>query len=487
MKFLNRNLIVLHVAALFAYLAWVHAGTRVEHLAGVPWLTLALAELFLLLPQPRKAESLADAQRRVLHDLVRDPLFYVGLALCALLTIQWINGGGGVTRDPTGKFWVYGVPRFSWAPSSVASAESLQQLYWFPPVWVALLAVRHGMLRGGQRRRLQIVVWNGALLSAFGFIQNLSGTRALYWSTPLPGYFFSTFGYTNVAGAFFTLLFALSVGLWFQNVMDPDKRPGSGWLLIPVALNFAGAMGSLSRAAMLLSLILLVLGCGYCLWAAWQRLGLAGRIRVWIFGAFAVLVILALYMAFPSSNLRKELADIKPSTFYDETIGVRHFQYRSAWDMFKDRPFFGVGGWGYRHFARLYVTPEEYVAMVKGKGMANVHNDTLQFLAEHGAVGFGLMLAAVGILWIPIWRGARRGAQSQVQTAWGVRARKTPLLLRIPTMAWFVFAGTTATVVHSLIDLPFRSPPFLMAWTLALACAPAFLPRSQTPAAAEAE
>ena len=54
-------------------------------------------------------------------------------------------------------------------------------------------------------------------------------------------------------------------------------------------------------------------------------------------------------------------------------------------------PLFGVGGWGYRQFVQIneYVTPQEIETMRAGKGMANVHNDVLQFLAEHGFVGFG--------------------------------------------------------------------------------------------------
>lgn len=468
---------MLHVAALAIYLAWVHGGTRVDHLDGVPWLSLAIMEMLLLCPPIRKGESYGDALRRVRRGLARDPLFYIGLALCGLLTIQWANGGEGVRLDPSRTRWIYDLPPLPWAPSSVVSSESRQQLFWFPPVWAALLAVRHGLLRGGQRRLLRILAWNGALLSVFGFIQNLSGTRSLFWITPLEGYFFSSFGYPNLAGAFFTLLFAVSVGLWFQDATDPDERRGSGWLLVPVALNFAGAMGSLSRAAMLLTLVLLVVGGTYCLRVAWHQLGLAGRIKVLGMGTLSVLTVIGLFFAFPQSNLRAELANIQPSTFYHDTIGMRIFQFRSAKDMIKDHPVFGVGGWGYRHFVNEYVTPEEYKEMVSGKGRANVHNDILQFFAEHGSVGFGLMLAAVGVLLAPIWRGVRQVVRKPAESEWTAPSR-TPVLARVPPVVWCVWAGTTATVIHSLIDLPFRSPAILLVWTLCLACTPAFLPRS---------
>lgn len=462
MAFLTRYLVMLHIVVLAIYLAWVHGGTRVEYLHGVPWLSLAMLEMLLLWPPVRKGEVLVDAQRRVLRGLRRDPLLYVGLALCGFLTLQWANSGT--------------TAKLPWAPSSVFSDESRQQLYWFPPVWAALLAVRHGVLRSGQRLLLRILVWNGALLAVFGFIQNWSGTKELYWITPLESYFFATFGYPNLAGAFFTLMFAVSAGLWFHASTDPDKRRGADWQAVPVALNFAGAMGSLSRAAMLLTLLLLVVGGTYYLRMTWRQMELAGRIKIFILGTCSGMVAFALLIAYPHSNLRTELARINPVTFYDDTIGERLFQYRSAWDMTKDHPFFGVGGWGYRQFAHKYVTPEEYKVMLSGKGMANVHNDMLQFLCEHGVVGFGLMLAAVGLLLAPFYRGVRLAVQVSVDNEWSSAPQRS-FLLRIPPMAWCVLAGTTATVVHSLIDLPFRSPAIMIVWSLCLACVPAFLPR----------
>ena len=57
-------------------------------------------------------------------------------------------------------------------------------------------------------------------------------------------------------------------------------------------------------------------------------------------------------------------------------------------------------------------------------------------------------------------------------------------LLRVPAAIYAILCGTAATVIHSLIDLPFRSPAILITWALALACAPAFLPRQTQPAVA---
>ena len=474
MNYLLRNLVMLHVLLLATFLTWVHGGTRVDRLQAVPCLMLLIMSALVALPPMRTSETLPETRRRVWRGILRDPLLYIGLALTALLALQWLNGGRELVLNPvTGKSFFAPAP-WPRLPFSIDPKDSIQQLYWFPPVSLALLAVRHGVTRAGKRRLLLYLVWGGALLSSFGWLQAFSGTKSLFWLTPLPAHFFASFGYDNHAGAFFTLLFAVSGGLWFQMVMDPENRHGANFQLIPVALNFAGAMGSTSRAAMVLSLIILAGGGIAALLAAWTRLLVGTRFKVVSYAVLATVLLIGAWRVFPST-MRHELDTVRAGTFYDETIGGRIIQYRSAWAMTKDHPFVGVGGWGYRQFVHDYVTPAELQKMVEGKGQANVHNDMLQFLAEHGIVGFGLMLAAVAVLVTPILRGAWRLANTTQELEDWTHPYFPPLL-RVPAVIYAVLLGTSATVIHSMIDLPFRSPAILMTWCLLLACAPAFLP-----------
>ena len=473
MTFLLRNLVLLHVLLLVLFLTWVHGGTRVDHLQAVPWLTFLILNVLVALPPQRKGETLPEARRRVWDGVLRDTLLYIGLSLTTLLILQWVNRG--YTPTAAAALGLPGNAPTLWLPFSVDPAEALQQLYWFPPVFMAVLAVRHGVTRAGQRRMLLYLVWGGALLSAFGWIQQFSGTHSMYWMTPLPAHFFATFGYENHAGAFFTLLFAISGGLWFHAAMDRDEAPRAKRLLIPVILNLAGAFGSLSRAAMLLCLALLVGGGAACLQAAWPRIRIGVRVKAITFAVLVAVLAVGVYCAVPDGSVRNELASVHVDTFYADTIGARFLQYRSAWAMARDYPVFGVGGWGYRQFVQYYVTPDELQQMVSGKGQANVHNDVLQFLAEHGLIGFGLMLAAVGVLLKPILQRSWRLIITPPVVDWD-NPYCTPLR-RVPAAIYAILLGTMATVIHSLIDLPFRSPAILITWALCLACATAYLPR----------
>ena len=116
--------------------------------------------------------------------------------------------------------------------------------------------------------------------------------------------------------------------------------------------------------------------------------------------------------------------------------------------MWQDHPAFGVGGWGFRYLLGWYIPSNQWHEIREGD--ANVHNDALQFLAEFGAVGSGLMAATVLVLLVPALK----------ERPW---EKPLPLI---------VLLGLGATVVHSMIDLPFRSPAILYSWLAILAVLP---------------
>ncbi len=470
MTFFLRNLILLHILLVVWFFTWVHGGTRSEHLLSVPWLIFLLLNAMLMLPTCRSGETLPEARRRVWRRIWHDPLLWLSLALTVLLLAQW---GNGLSLDSSVEASDSRPAINRWIPFSIGDAVR-QPLYWFPPVLVVLLAARHALSRQGRRQLIGCLAWGGACLSAFGWIQAFSGTTSLYWMTPLPGYFFATFGYENHAGELFTLLFSVSGGLWFQAVMDKDVARRSWRMLCPVILNLAGVLGSHSRAAILLSLLILVVGGLACILSAWGWVPLASRIKGVTFAVLLALLSVGLYGALPKLPVCAELATVRPATLYQDTIGARLFLFRSAWAMACDYPVFGVGGWGYRELVHNYVTPTELTQMQQGKGMANVHNDALQFMTEHGVIGLGLLLGVVGVMLRPILQGIWRVLRTVPVVDWD--NPYVPMLMRVPAPVYAILAGTTATVIHSMIDLPFRSPAVLITWALCLACAPAFLP-----------
>ena len=111
-------------------------------------------------------------------------------------------------------------------------------------------------------------------------------------------------------------------------------------------------------------------------------------------------------------------------------------------------------------------------------GSANVHNDYVQALAEHGCVGLALLLGAVLMLLIPVWKSWRylyhlvRFAKTSKLPA------KPVLLFVLPAPAFSILAGAAAVGVHAFGDCPLRSPAVLSLLFVSLAAVPGFLPRS---------
>jgi hypothetical protein len=466
--------VVAHIVGLAAFLAWVYGGTRLELLTAVPWLSLGVLEMTWLCPALRKGETLPAARRRVTHNLVRDPLLYLALCFGLYLLVQGLNGGRALVLDAAGGGWSLASSPLGWGPSCVDRADVPQAMFLVLPAWAVVLGIRHGVTRRGKLVLLRLLVANGALLGLVGVVQFLCGTDRILGLRPATEPFFASFPYTNHAGAYFVLLSALSLGLFVQAWLDEVDRRLAIWLGVALAGNLAAAICSLSRAAIVWALLLMLLGGLYAIRHAWHLVSSDMRFKavtvfllVWLLGG-------AFWLLVPRNNpVVQEIRAIPWSTLGQETLGARAPQVAFAWQLWREHPWFGVGCGGFRHYAALQV--EGSVRATWHRGGEQVHHDGVQVLAEYGLVGGGLLLAAVVALMAPVIRRLRI---AHVTFA-GEWSGEPWLLFRVSPVTVLLLAGVALTCLTSLIDLPFRSPAILATWCVALACAPAFLPAKE--------
>ena len=660
MNLLLRNVPVLLVFLTMAAFGWLWGGGRPspqpgqEHvwvttalMPAIPWLYALLFEALLFFPQRRPYEDAVSARRRCWHALRRDPLLYVSLVFVLLLVIPFVNHmSGGVAEPPA-----------SFAPFCVDVERHFEVLLWFLPTLTAMLAAKHALLRQGKRALMEMLVWNAAALAVLGFIQQATGAEFPFWTKPLHRQqFFSTFGYPNMAGSFFVMAFAFSVGLWQHRVTETaaqprDVLPGKSkehvlhrWLrahypLAAVLLNFFGALCTLSRAAVLLLFVLAALAFLYyecsMLFARHER---TRRIKNAAFGLGGGLLFLLAFSVFAPADLGKELKTLSGNGVADRVTGKDQYHVRVATEVFKDHPFFGVGGWGYGYFGTLKVEEllgrlteekiktiveqttatdpvepsrmkelvgravedrirslmsnaatkklalrmvkdlsgdppgdaaaqiaagaecqaavealarlllpnpddvreraamaariapliadrisavaadadflkqlepldrQEQLVRVAGQlaralvadpavkegirvsamttlmqmeGGANVHNDYVQFLCEHGAVGallllgiFLLLVSPVFVEWFRLYRAARFTKADKAPP-------KPTAIYSIPPGALWILLGDAAVLVHAFGDCPLRSAAVLSFFFVSLACAEGYLPREQ--------
>ena len=471
--------VAIYIAVMVAWASWARGGSSPAYVWALPWLALGIIEMMLLQPPGHRGESPENSLRRLFRGLIRDPILYIGVGVIGFLTIQWLNGPRELVFDTLQNAWQYGPAPVESMPFCVDRPEALQVLLWSIASVVVVLAVRHGLKPSARSFLLRLLVINGALLSAFGLLQLFTQgeaffsypmTAKLFWYRPIPVYFFSTFGYPNHAGSFFVLLTAVNIGLLIHSFADAQARHRVGWLGLTFVFNAAGIFGSLCRAAMVLGVLIILFGLVYAL--VYLRHDLKKREVVCVLSFVGLMALVVAGFAFaPSSPLAKELKTIDVAHLASVYEGDRQVLFDAAKEIWRDYPWTGVGGWGFRRYVGLYVG-EEQMEYLKTAGRANVHNDTLQFLCEHGAIGFGLILALLTVLVVHVFLRLFR-LKRRVDLDSGVTLSWFDSLSPLAVMG---LAGCAAVVVHSTIDLPFRSIAVTLAWFIVLASLPAFLP-----------
>ena len=497
MNIFARNAAVFHVFAIIAMFSWISGGTRADLLVPVvPWFFLLLMAGMLFFPQNRHDETIVDARMRVWRGISRDPLTWVAVAFIVLLAIPFVNRGLcpvcdyqliAAGADPA--------PPVSFLPYCVDASDHYGVFQWFFPAFGAMIAAKHALLKRGKRLLLEMMVWNAVALAILGFVQQASGATSPFWSgDPLPGYFFSAWGYPNMAGDYFTFHFAVAAGLWQYRIaqvanapraheFDSIKGPAhpfmqAHYMLLPVMILFIAALDTLSRAAIILSIglffaTLLLMFFGY-FWKASR----AGRLKMCIFGAMSLVVVSFLAFTFAPDDLRNEASTITTDEVFKRVGGKGQYHQRVATAILKDNLAFGVGGWGYKHLCQSYMTEAELKQLQKIGGI-NVHDDYIQFSCEHGLIGAALLLAVIVLLLVPIIRAWQRFYNWAIFAPPNKAPAKPLAIYCMSPAALGVLMGCCATFIHSFGDCAMRSPAVLTTVVVSLVCTDGFFPKDR--------
>jgi hypothetical protein len=396
---------------------------------------------------------------RPLRRALRDPICWIGALFLVLLCVQWSNAGRFHYFNPIRAEWGYTPAGIPWLPSAITKPEAAEMLRWFFPAWAILVAFRSGALGIRRSRALLILLAvHGAVLALFGMAQQVSGTDRILFLTELPyTRFFASFGYENHAGSYFVLTSAVAAGLLIHEVLQFRYRPRVAAAILWGALfscNFAGANLSFSRAGILLAWLMVLIAMAYTLWRGGEHWKPSTRINAALAGAVLVVLAAMTVEQVGGRTVTRELASLRDLVNPDAArkphrsllIADRIIMLEAAANIWKDYPWFGCGGWGYRYLMPYELPDDNWQWSSVALGKANVHNDFMQFLAEFGAVGLALLL-------IPVLALARPALH---------RPWEKPLVF-LPLL------GVALVALHSLVDLPFRSPAVMYAWLAVLA------------------
>lgn len=324
-------------------------------------------------------------------------------------------------------------------------------------LWCGLFVVADLFTRDRLPRiHLAIVVSGGAvgLLAALQYAGLINGLFPVFPEYTQPAY--SVFGNQDLLGGYTTVCLALGVSMLLQGLtVHPNndssahfvpRRAASQRFLLCVSLLccVAGLVVSMSRSAWLAAAV------GVAVAVPWRRL--AGRMA--LKGAWkkhALLMLLALVATLPLLAVMPQIQDRITGTFQEGDTGyhVRRWLWAGAWEMVCERPLTGVGWGNYPMASPLFLGGvlwkpggEDYPH--NELFADNAHCEPLQFLAENGLVGVGVLIL-VGLLW---FYGIRRQAIAPAaRAAWGALA---------------------ALLVFSLFNAAFKSLPHAWAGLLLL-------------------
>ena len=435
---LAEKLLVGVMVALIAYASWARGGTSSGYQPPMAFLAVAAWLVFF-------AVSPVAAR---LRSLLKDPVFYAAVLFLILLGIQWFNSGRTLLYDYNVHKWIYTPPRIDWLPSAIDSREALEMLLWFFPAFTIVLCIRHGLeSRRSVRFFFIALLASACLLALFGIAQFLSGTSSIYWRYPLPCRFFASFGYQNHGAAFFFLSFCLAIGLAFHALFrGVGGLLRTSLLVLALLVTLAATHLSLSRGMVILSWTAIAVAGTYLGVFYLREVSPAVRINL-VAGTIAITMTACYFIiSTAGSKLDDEMRVFKERGLLGD-FDIRWWQIQGATAIWKDHPWFGVGGWGYRHLSPIYVDRQHW-AFTKEIGRGNVHNDIIQFLAEFGAIGLGLLILAVSVM-----------LRESLRSRW----RHSPGLML------FILVGIGSVFLYSMVDIPFRCPAIMFSWFAMLA------------------
>lgn len=503
MRFLYKNLAPIYVAFVAGLMPWLFGGSMLGPLVKtVPWLMLFMTEVMFVFPQSHENETTYDARERVWGRLKKDPLVWTALGFLALLLVPFVNNGlcencdklliaQGISADPPVKF----------LPFCVSRLDHLDVFLWFVTALSCLIATKHCLTKKGKRLLLSLLVWNGAALAVLGFVQVVFKAPGPLWQTLPDGLrnvsFFSAWGYENMAGDYFTTVFGLSIALWrrrFDEERERMKEISSQtrakprdlfWkqnlYLVPATLCFIAALNTMSRSAILMATGVAILFFVHTFRSFTARMNRAKRVRLTAVVGLVVGIIAFVALTDSPESLKKEVKTLDARGMLDRVTGKTEQHVTVAKEIWLDHKLFGCGGWGYRHFYYSKFDESEVERMKKNArpwtGGANVHNDYMQFLAEHGLVGFGLLVALVVLLLRPVglvWKTLVMTARFQDPKE---RPPQPLHIFALPASAFCILTVCCATVIHGFADCPFRTASILTLFFVSLAAIDGFMPK----------
>jgi O-antigen ligase len=403
--------------------------------------------------------------------LIHFPLFWLGLLFLGYILIQALNPAWVYVSD--GKaWWLQRIPNIAWLPAGMDTpfkdSNAWRELMIYGTAWLLVCALWVGVTRRVTiQGLLTTVAVNGAVLAIIGILQKVTHAQYILWGlkdvTPA-GYFFSTIIYKNHAGAYFNLVLMLTTALLYWHFSRAERRmerssPAPVFAFCTVLLGLSVLLTNSRAATILMMLFTLLAFIGFIIRCTITRSeGRSPWAITLLCAVFALFIGLGSYFlntdrAFDEAINR--FNNLMEKGAADSSVASRNLARKATLEMAEDNLITGWGAGSFRHYFPVYQRhyPEIY-SFKHGKSerifrWEFAHNDYVQFLAEMGLIGVGLLLAILAC--------TLRHLLKQ-------RVFLRPHLV-------FILMALLVTAAHAWVDFQFHNPAILFLWCASAALA----------------
>jgi len=408
--------------------------------------------------QPRREASVTAASR-----LLRWPPFWCTFLFLLYLLIGALNPAAEIVRDERG-WWVEAIqtPLATWLPTSVRSDYQPMNAWRVLASFTASFTLIWGLWAGLTRRKpVLFVLWclllSGAGMGLVAILQHLTEAKAVLWTFPSSNIqFWGSFFYRNQGAAYLNLILVAAGFLFFyhaKNARDAAQSGGPHFLCFVFFALTAASIGlALSRGGILFAS---VLSLGFLGLLAIYALQSLFHIRSFWLSLLPVVFLTAsaflavTYIDFAA--IEERFGDVE-ETIENADKDSRALSTKATWNMAQDRLALGWGAGSFRYIFPMYQRnyPKIYhhyyhkrkQQWIGRKMFRYAHNDIVQFVAEYGVTGTGLIFGGIGMLLL--------------QALYHSRGQTFAVLMLV--------AGTGQAFGHAFLDFIFNSPAYWMAF-----------------------
>ena len=396
---------------------------------------------------------------QTLIRLISWPPFWFSFLFLLYLLIGALNPAAELVRDERG-WWVEAVqaPLVTWLPTSVCSDYQPMNAWRVLASFTATFTLIWGLWAGLTRRKpVLLVIWclllSGTAMGLVAILQHLTEAKAVLWTFPSSNEnFWGSFFYRNQGAAYLNLILVAAGVLFFyhaKRARDFARSGGPHFLCFVFFALTAASIGlALSRGGILFGGILTVSFLVLLVFFGLQSIShirnfWLSLIPVVILGLGALLTVSYIDL----DAIKERFGDIG-ETIERADQDARAISSQATWEMAQERLALGWGAGSFRYIFPMYQRnyPEIYYAHYhRKKGWVGrqiysyAHNDIVQFVAEYGAIGSGLVLLT--LIWI-------------LFSAFRI----------ISFSALFLLVGFAASMCHAFIEFIFSSPAYWLAF-----------------------